>query len=102
MKQKITSFYRGPNTILEVINDLNFRVQHAEKKNELKVHNDRMKKYPKFCKTQPTEKRAVFEQIGTSDEKDNDFVEIEIQNLAEPVNTQQVQPGTSDGEKPLT
>ena len=54
-----------------------------------------------FCKTNVTEKGAVFEQTGMSDEKDNTFMEIEIQILTEPVTTQ-VQTGTSDGEKPLT
>ena len=38
-----TSFYRGPYTIVEIINDLIFRVDDKKTKKAIKVHNDRIK-----------------------------------------------------------
>ena len=41
--QKFTSFYRGPYTIVEIINDLIFRGEDYKTKKAIKVHNDRLK-----------------------------------------------------------
>ena len=41
--RKFNSFYRGPYTIVEIINDLNFRVEDKKTKKAIKVHYDRLK-----------------------------------------------------------
>ena len=62
----ISSFYRGPYTILEIFNNINFRVKHNERKNNNKFLIDRMKEYPfkerLFFKTKVMETGTVFER----------------------------------------
>ena len=43
--RKLTSFYRGLYIIVEIINDLNFKVEDKKTREAIKVHYDRLKKY---------------------------------------------------------
>ena len=43
--RKFTSFYRGSDIIVEIINDLNFKVKDKKMRKTLKIHYDRLKKY---------------------------------------------------------
>ena len=45
--RKFNSFYRGPNIIVEIINDLNFKVEDKNTKKAFKVLYDRLIKYEK-------------------------------------------------------
>ena len=77
--RKFTSFYRGPYTIVEIINDLNFKVEDKITRKAIKVHYDRMKKYKKREKPftpepQAKRKTTVKEQknsnLNSSDDGD--------------------------------
>ncbi len=43
--KKFTSFYHGPCTIIEVINDVNFRLREDATGKNMRIHYDRLKKY---------------------------------------------------------
>ena len=81
---KFTSFYRGPNIIVENINDLNFKVGDKKTRKAIKVHYDRLKKYktrekPLTPEPQAKRKTTIKEQqnsdLNSSD--DGDISEIE-------------------------
>ena len=82
--RKFTSFYRGPYKNIEVINDLNFKVEDKKTRKANKVHYDRLKKYKireKPFTPEPRAKRktTIKEQknsdLNSSD--DGDIIEIE-------------------------
>ena len=82
--RKFTSFFRGTYIIVEIINDLNFKVEDKKTRKTIKVHYDRLKKYKtreKPFTTEPQAKRksTTKEQnnsnLNSSD--DGDIIEIE-------------------------
>ena len=82
--KKITSLYRGPYTIVEIINDLIFKVEDKKTKNVIQVHYDELKKdktQEKPFKTDPEAKRKTAvkqkENIGLKSLDDDDIIEIE-------------------------
>ena len=85
--KKFTSFYRGPYKILEIINDLNFRVCHEETRKVIKVHYDRMKKYKLreriFTRMSGTQEHTETQQTDESGIIDDDLIEVEIEQIVE-------------------
>ena len=81
--KKFTSFYRGPYKILEIINNLKFRVCHEETRKVIKVHYDRMKKYkPReriFTRMSETQEHTETQQTDESGIIDDDLIEVEIE-----------------------
>ena len=82
--RKITSFYRGPYTIVEIINNLNFRVEDKKTKKAIKVHYERLKKYktrekPFTLEPQAKQKTTVKKEknISLDSSEDDDKIEIE-------------------------
>ena len=78
--RKFTSFYRGPYIIVEVINDLNFKVEYKKTRKAIKVHYDRLKKYktrdkPSTPEPQAKRKTTIKEQKN-SDLKSSDHGDI--------------------------
>ena len=82
--RKFTSFYRGPYIIVEIINDLNFKVEDKKTRKAIKVHYDRLKKFktrekPFTPKPQAKRKTTIKKQknsdLNSSD--DGDIIEIE-------------------------
>ena len=82
--RKFTSFYRGPYINVEIINDLNFKVEDKKTRKAIKVHYDRLKKYktrekPFTPEPQAKRKTTIKEQknsdLNSSD--DGDIIEIE-------------------------
>ena len=79
-----TSFYRGPYIIVEIIIDLNFKVEDKKTRKAIKVHYDRMKKYKtreKLFTLEPQAKRktTIKEQKNkdSNSSDDGDIIEIE-------------------------
>ena len=82
--RKFISFYRGPYIIVEIKNDLNFKVEDKKTRKAIKVHYDRLKKYktrekpftpePK-AKRKTTSKEQKNSNLNSSD--DGDIIEIE-------------------------
>ena len=82
--RKLTSFYRGPYIIVELINDLNFKVEDKKTRKAIKVHYDRLKKYKtreKSFTPEPQAKRktASKEQKNSdlNSSNDGDIIEVE-------------------------
>ena len=82
--RKFTSFYKGPYIIVEIINDLNFKVEDKKTRKAIKVHYNRLKKYktqekPFTPETPAKRKTTIKEQknsnLNSSD--DGDIIEIE-------------------------
>ena len=60
--RKINSFHRGPYVIVEIINNLIFKVEDKKTKKAIKVHYDRLKKYEtkeKLFTPEPQAKRKT-------------------------------------------
>ena len=87
--RKINSFYRGPYIIVEIINNLIFKVEDKKTKKAIKVHYDRLQKYkttekistpePQAKPTKTTGKTTNKEQKNTdlNSSDDDDILEIE-------------------------
>ena len=82
--RNFTSFYRGPYIIVEIINDLSFKVEEKKTRKAIKVHYERLKKYktrekPFTPEPQAKRKTTIREQknsdLNSSD--DGDIIEIE-------------------------
>ena len=94
--RKFTSFYRGPYIIVEIINDLNFKVEDKKTRKSIKFHYDRLKKYktrekPFTPEPQRKRKTTIKEQKNTdlNSSDDGDINEIELSTDTESnLNTQ--------------
>ena len=82
--RKFTFFYRGPYIIVEIINDLNFKVEDKKTRKATKVHYDRLKKYktrekPFTPEPQAKRKTTINEQKNSdlNSSNDSDIIEIE-------------------------
>ena len=82
--RKFTSFYRGPWTIVKIINDLNFRVKDKKTKKAIKVHYGQLKKYkmrekPFTLESQAKQRTTVKEEknISLNSSEHDDIIEIE-------------------------
>ena len=82
--RKFTSFFRGPYIIVEIINDLNFKVEDKKTRKAIKVHYDRLKKHKTRekpftpepqAKRKTTSKEQKNSNLNSSD--DGDIIEIE-------------------------
>ena len=82
--RKFTSFYRGTYIIVEIINDLNFKVEDKKTRKAIKVHFDRLTKYKTRekpftpepqAKLKTTIKEHKNSNLNSSD--DGDIIEIE-------------------------
>ena len=82
--RKFTSFYRGLFIIVEIINDLNFKVEDKKTRKAIKVHYDRLKKYKTRekpftpepqAKRKTTSKEQKNSDLHSSD--DGDIIAIE-------------------------
>ena len=80
--KKFKSFYRVPQVIREIINDVNFVIEDVKTKKRQKIHCDRLKRFnSRSAATDKKEpKKANSEpRISQNDlTEDNDFVEIEV------------------------
>ena len=82
--RKFSSFYRGPFTIIDFINDLDFKVGNKKTTKAVKVRYDRLKKHKtreKLFTTEPQAKRKttfkVQKKIDLNSSDDDDMIEIE-------------------------
>ena len=82
--RKFTPFYRGPYIIVEITNDLNFKVEDKNTSKTIKVHSDRLKIYKAREKPFTTEHQAklkiIFKEQKNTDlnsSTDGDIIEIE-------------------------
>ena len=70
-KRKLTFFYRGPHTIVEIVNHLKFKVEDTKTRKAVKVHYGRLKKFKTREKAftpepQAERKATVKEQKNTN------------------------------------
>ena len=82
--RKLTSFYRGPYIIVEIINDLNLKVEDKKTRKAIKVHYDRVKKYKtreKPLTPEPQAKRKTTIKVQKNSDlnssDDSDIIGIE-------------------------
>ena len=79
--RKFTSFYRGPYIIVEIINDLNFKVEDKKTRKTIKVRLKKYKTREKPFTPEPQAKRKTTSKerknsnLNSSD--DGDIIEIE-------------------------
>ena len=69
--RKFTSFYRGPYIIVEIINDVNFKVEDKKTRKAIKVPYDRLKKYK--TREKPFTPEPQAKRKTTIEEKNTDF-----------------------------
>ena len=80
--RKFTSFYRGPYIIVEIMNDLNFKIEDKQTRKTIKIHYDRLKKYKTREKPITPEPEAKL-KTTIKEQKNAELNSLEDGNLIE-------------------